>query len=110
MSAIIATIGYIFILISLFLLLTVVMGLIKFNNIYLQIHIVTINDMVAFPLAILGIALLFISKSEFMLAIKLFFATVLWYIMSPISNYVIIKLAYFYNKSFKIKKSSKEQE
>ena len=82
--------------IGIFLTITTMLGFARFDNIYTQIHISTINDMLGIPLAILGTSLLFFHLNDNMNGIKLLFAVILWYIITPVSSYIIIKITHFY--------------
>src|SRR5574344_324791 len=90
-------IGYILLFAGIFLTATTMLGFARFDNIYTRIHISTINDMLAIPLAIVGTAFLFLGIGYKFIFIKLLFAVVLWYILAPITSYIIIKIAYFYH-------------
>ena len=74
-------------------------GFARFDNIYTRIHISTINDMLAIPLSIIGTAFLFLGIGEKFYFIKLLFAVVIWYIVTPITSYIIIKIVYFYRRT-----------
>jgi len=91
-------IGYIFIGVGMFLTATTMLGFARFDNIYTRIHISTTNDMLGIPLAIIGTSFLFLGLGDIFTAIKLFFAVVIWYIIAPVSSYIIIKIVYFYKK------------
>ena len=82
--------------VGIFLTITTMLGFARFDNIYTQIHISTINDMLGIPLAILGTSLLFFHLNDNMNGIKLLFAVILWYIITPVSSYIIIKITHFY--------------
>ena len=88
--------GCLFISIGIFLTLTTMLGFARFDNIYTRIHLSTINDMLGIPSAILGTSFLFLSLNDITNGIKLMFAIVIWYIVAPISSYIIIKIVYFY--------------
>lgn len=90
--------GYILIGIGIFLTATTMLGFARFDNIYTRIHIGTMNDMLGIPLAILGTACLFMHIHDVQNAIKLLFAVILWYIIAPITSYIIIKIVYFYKR------------
>lgn len=89
--------GCFFIGLGIFLTLTTMLGFARFDNIYTRIHLSTINDMLGIPFAILGTSFLFLSLHDNANGIKLMFAIVIWYIVAPISSYIIIKIVYFYN-------------
>lgn len=95
-----ATIGYILIGAGIFLTATTMLGFARFDNIYTRIHISTMNDMLGIPLAILGTAFLFLSINDTFTAVKLMFAIIVWYIMAPVTSYIIIKIVYFYHTDF----------
>lgn len=90
--------GYIFIGIGIFLTITTMLGFARFDNIYTRIHIGTMNDMLGIPFAIVGVACLFANVNDYQSAVKLLFAVILWYIIAPITSYIIIKIAYFYKQ------------
>ena len=90
-------IGYLFLFVGLFLTLSTMIGFARFDNIYTRIHISTINDMLAIPLAILGTAFLFLSLNDVFTFIKLLLAIAIWYIITPVTSYIIIKIVYFYS-------------
>lgn len=102
MMSLLSFFGYIFIIIGVFLVFTVVIGLIRFRNIFTQIHISTVHDMLAFPMIILGSSLLFFSYGNYKIGMKLILAIIIWYMVAPITSYIIIKIAYFHSKYFKI--------
>ncbi len=89
--------GYALLGLGIFLTMSVMLGLCRFNDIYTRIHITTINDMLGIPVTILGTASLFLGLGNVFTAIKLCIGVVIWYIVAPISNYIIIKMIYFYN-------------
>ena len=91
-------IGYCCIFIGIFLTLTTMLGFARFNNIYTRIHISTINDMLAIPMAIVGTAFLFLGLGDSSTFIKLLLAVVIWYIIAPVTSYIIIKVVYFYRR------------
>ena len=91
-------IGYILIGLGIFLTATTMLGFARFENIYTRIHISTVNDMLGIPLAIIGTACLFMHIHDIQNAIKLLFAVILWYIIAPVTSYIIIKITYFYHK------------
>ncbi len=91
------TIGYILLSLGFFLTLTTMLGFARFTNVYTRIHIGTINDMLGIPLAILGIASLFAGLGDFFTAIKMCVGIIIWYITTPITSYMIIRIAYFYS-------------
>ena len=95
-------IGYCLLSIGIFLTITTMIGFARFDNIYTRIHISTINDMLGIPAAILGVAFLFLGIDEKFTFIKLIFATFIWYVVTPITNYIIIKITYFYDKEKQI--------
>lgn len=92
------TIGCLFIGIGMLLTITTMLGFARFDNIYTRIHTATINDMLAIPLTIFGTSLVFLHFHDTKNAIKLFFAIVLWYIIAPVSSYIIIKIVHFYRR------------
>ena len=89
-------IGYCFLGVGIFLTLTTMLGFARFDNIYTRIHISTTNDMLGIPLAIAGVAFLFLGLNDVFTAIKLAFGIVIWYILAPVTSYIIIKIVYFY--------------
>ena len=89
-------IGYCFLGIGIFLTLTTMLGFARFDNIYTRIHISTTNDMLGIPLAITGVAFLFLGLNDVFTAIKLAFGIIIWYILAPVTSYIIIKIVYFY--------------
>ena len=91
-------IGYILIGLGIFLTATTMLGFARFENIYTRIHISTVNDMLGIPLAIIGTACLFMHINDMQNALKLLFAVILWYIIAPVTSYIIIKITYFYHK------------
>ena len=91
------TIGYILLSLGFFLTLTTILGFARFTNVYTRIHIGTINDMLGIPLAILGVASLFAGLGDFFTAIKMCVGIIIWYITTPITSYMIIRIAYFYS-------------
>ena len=91
------TIGYSLTIGGVLLTISTMLGFARFDNIYTRIHISTINDMFAIPIAIIGVSFLFLSIGDKFNALKLCFAVILWYIIAPVSSYIIIKIAYFYN-------------
>ena len=91
------TIGYCLTIGGVLLTISTMLGFARFDNIYTRIHISTINDMFAIPIAIIGVSFLFLSIGDKFNALKLCFAVILWYIIAPVSNYIVIKIAYFYN-------------
>lgn len=93
-----STIGYWLVFIGIFLTITTMIGFSRFDNIYTRIHVSTINDMLGIPMAILGTAFLFLDVGDKFTFVKLIFATVIWYIVAPVTNYIIIKITYFYNE------------
>ena len=54
--------------------------------------------MLGIPLAIIGTALLFFSLNDTFTAVKLFFGAIIWYIIAPVTSYIIIKIVYFYKQ------------
>ena len=96
--SIFTVLGYIFIGLGVFLTITTMLGFARFDNIYTRIHISTTNDMLGIPLAIIGTALLFLGIGNIFTAIKLLFGVVIWYIITPITSYIIIKIVYFYRR------------
>ena len=90
------TLGYIFIGIGVFLTATTMLGFARFDNIYTRIHISTTNDMLGIPMAIIGTSLLFLGLGDVFTAVKLFFGVAIWYIVTPVTSYIIIKIVYFY--------------
>jgi multicomponent Na+:H+ antiporter subunit G len=103
------SIGYIFLCFGVFLTTTAMLGLSRFDNIYTRVHIATINDMFGIPIAIFGTALLFLGLNDIFTAVKLCIGIVIWYIIAPISNYIVIKMIYFYNNEKLITIESKEK-
>ena len=91
------TIGYCLTIGGVLLTISTMLGFARFDNIYTRIHISTINDMFAIPIAIIGVCFFFLSILDKFNALKLCFAVILWYIIAPVSNYIVIKIAYFYN-------------
>ena len=91
-------IGEILLGFGVFLTITTMLGFARFDNIYTRIHISTTNDMLGIPLAILGTAFLFLGLNDIFTAIKLCFGMVIWYIIAPVTSYIIIKIVYFYRK------------
>jgi multicomponent Na+:H+ antiporter subunit G len=91
--------GHALIILGAFLIVTTTVGFIRFNNIYTQIHIATLSDMVGFPAVLSGIALLCANQKLYHITLKLILAIVLWYIVIPITSYTLIKMTYFYNQS-----------
>jgi monovalent cation/proton antiporter MnhG/PhaG subunit len=85
-------------IISVFSYVTCLIGLRKIENIYNKIHISNITDMIAIPFALLGLLFHFLSQKSYNNALKIMMAIVLWYIIAPITSYIIIKISYFYNK------------
>lgn len=89
-------IGYIFLGCGVFLTMTTMLGFARFDNIYTRIHISTMNDMLGIPFAILGTAFLFLDLNDVFTFVKLLFGIVVWYIITPVTSYIIIKIVYFY--------------
>ena len=90
--------GYILLSLGFFLTFTTILGFARFTNVYTRIHIGTINDMLGIPLAMLGVASLFAGLGDFFTAIKLCVGILVWYITTPITSYMIIKIVYFYSE------------
>ena len=88
--------GWLFLGIGMFLTLSTMLGFARFDNIDTRIHISTINDMLGIPLAIVGTSCLFFGIGEYFMAIKLFFGVMLWYIIAPVTSYILIKIVHFY--------------
>ena len=88
--------GYIFLILGVFLTITTMIGFARFDNIYTRIHISTTNDMLGIPLAIVGTAFLFLGIGDIFTAVKLMFGVVIWYIIAPVTSYILIKIVYFY--------------
>lgn len=80
------------------ILLTTAIGLMRFNNAYVQLHIAGITDMLGLPLFLLGIVLRYYHLSDYHTAIKTFFTIVLVYCCLPVSSYIIVKIAFFIKK------------
>jgi len=89
-------IGYILLGCGVFLTITTMLGFARFDNIYTRIHTSTINDMMGIPLAILGTAFLFLGINDVFTFVKLLFGVAIWYIITPVTSYIIIKIVYFY--------------
>ena len=90
-------IGYCCLGVGIFITMTTMIGFARFDNIYTRIHTSTMNDMLGIPLAILGTAFLFLGLGDIFNFVKLLFGIVIWYIIAPITSYIIIKIVYFYN-------------
>ena len=99
--------GYIAVTIAILLIVLTTIGYVKFNNIYTQIHIVTVNDMITIPLIFLGFALLFFSKSDYSTAIKMLMITIIWFLVNSIVSYSLIKISYFYTLDNIVEKNIK---
>ena len=82
-------IGYIFLGCGVFLTMTTMLGFARFDNIYTRIHISTMNDMLGIPFAILGTAFLFLDLNDVFTFVKLLFGIVVWYIITPVTSYII---------------------
>ena len=92
-------IGYILLGFGIFLTITTMIGFSRFNDIYVRVHISSINDMFGIPTAIIGTAFLFLGLNDIFTAVKLCLSVVIWYIVAPISSYIVIKTIYFYNNN-----------
>lgn len=78
-----------------------VIGVLRFNDVYKQIHISSILDMLGVPIYLFTISLLFLKKGNFFVFGKMIILIITWYILSPIMNYCVIKIVHFYNKKEK---------
>lgn len=102
------SLSYFFAGCSIFLFVTVAFGLLRFNNPYTSIHIMCMNDMVAVPLLLLSVALLFYNIGDVASGNKVLLILVSFYIVTPITGYVLAKICFFI-KNFPVdieKKSS----
>lgn len=90
--------GYILVGCGIFLTITTMIGFSRFNDIYVRIHISSVNDMFGIPIAIVGTAFLFFGLNDIFTAVKLCLSVVIWYIVAPISSYIVIKTIYFYHE------------
>ncbi len=108
MSSLINTIVFILMLIFGISLTASVLGFLRFNDTYRQIHIGAIIDMLVVPVFFLSIGLLFLKNHQNMLFFKMITLIFIWYVLNPISNYCIIKIIHFYSKKRILKDIIKE--
>jgi monovalent cation/proton antiporter MnhG/PhaG subunit len=94
-------IGICFLVASVAIAFAVTVGFIRFQNPFTQIHIASVYEMLGFPLFLIGMIFIFIDKHKYDIALKVILALILWYVITPISSYAIIKIVYFYNSKNK---------
>ncbi len=71
------------------------LGITKFNNQYINLHIIGMHDMLAIPLILIGLSMLFMHNKMWHEGIKVVILTVMLYIVNPISSYVLVKIFHF---------------
>ncbi len=72
-------------------------GLIRIENIYNQLHICSVNDMFGVPLILLGSGLLMINQGMADQFLKIILLILTIYLINPLNTYALAKTAYFYN-------------
>lgn len=92
-------VGNILLGIGMFLTITTMLGFARFDDVYTRIHISSINDMLGIPVAIIGTSFLFFGLGDIFTAIKLCLGAIIWYIVTPITSYFLIKIVYFYKEN-----------
>ena len=84
-------IAYICIAFGMFFIISSVLGLFRFPDVFTKIHASSVGDSVGMPLCLLGLALLQDSCINF---IKIFCVMLLFWVLGPISSQALIKAAW----------------
>lgn len=82
-------IGWIFIIVGLFAILSGIIGLFRFPDFYTKLHAASVIDSCGIPLSLIGLALLQYNVTN---SFKLIFAAILIFILNPVSTHALIKL------------------
>ncbi len=90
--------GYILIATGIVFNIITLVGLIRIENVYNQLHIASVSDMFGVPLCLLGCIFVAIDFEMFSVVFKIIFLIITMYLLNPMNTYAIVKTAYFYNK------------
>lgn len=90
--------GYILIATGIVFNIITLVGLIRIENVYNQLHIASVADMFGVPLCLLGCSLVAVEFDMYSAAFKIILLIVAMYLLNPVNTYAIVKTAYFYNK------------
>ena len=83
--------GFIFLIIGLFLNLSAIIGFKRFRTFFDQFHAIGIIDSIGSTLVIIG--LLIVAEAPYMILIKSFIFLILLWIISPFNTYLLANIA-----------------